>query len=179
MFTLGFTREDWIRWSACLDIRIWRRNDERSQHYSGSEIEDQVTNSGDEEGNWKTLWSKCCVQTQACPNQILWQWNPYLFSNRLYFPSSHPSSRFLVQANANPILLSRYKRAIDKLEAEKKRKLANLRKDYQELDRQIDILKDKGDKIGAVEGDPAAVRAKETLIEVRPISWIVESKAVL
>ena len=107
------------------------------------------------------------------------QWNRHLFSNRLYFPSFPPPSRFLVQANANPIPLSRYKRAIDKLEAEKKRKLANLRKDYQELDRQIDILKDKGDKIGAVEGDPAAVRAKETLIEVRPIAWIVESKAVL
>ena len=41
-----------------------------------------------------------------------------------------------------------------------------MRKTYQELDRQIDILKDKGDKIGKVEGDPAAVRAKETLIEV-------------
>lgn len=34
------------------------------------------------------------------------------------------------------------------------------------MDKQIDILKNKDDKIGKVEGDPAAVRAKETLIEV-------------
>ena len=64
-------------------------------------------------------------------------------------------------------LLCRYKRAVDKLEAEKKQKLATLKKTYQDLDRQIDILKDKDDKIGKVEGDPAGVRAKETLIEVK------------
>ncbi|CAB4006965.1 dystonin-like isoform X1, partial [Paramuricea clavata] len=60
----------------------------------------------------------------------------------------------------------RYKRAVDKLEAERKQKLATLKKTYQDLDKQIDILKDKDDKIGKVEGDPAAVRAKETLIEL-------------
>ena len=75
------------------------------------------------------------------------------------------------------IFFFRYKRAIDKLEAEKKRKLANLRRVYQELDRQIDILKDKSDKIGVVEGDPAAVRAKETLIEVK-LSSVAKSKVV-
>ena len=64
----------------------------------------------------------------------------------------------------------RYKRAIDKLEAEKKQKLVDLNKTYQELDKQINVLKQKDDKIGKVEGDPVEVRAKETQIEVQRYS---------
>ncbi|XP_028414728.1 nuclear anchorage protein 1-like isoform X2 [Dendronephthya gigantea] len=60
----------------------------------------------------------------------------------------------------------RYKRAVDKLEADRKQKLVDLNKTYQELDKEIDVLIQKDDKIGAVEGNPAEVRAKETQIEL-------------
>ena len=65
---------------------------------------------------------------------------------------------------------------MEKLESERKQKLADLKRIYKELDRQIDILKEKDDKIGKVEGDPATVRAKETLIEVALYLQAIDTK---
>lgn len=52
------------------------------------------------------------------------------------------------------------------MEGAKKLQLVKLQTIYSGLDRQIDLLKDKSDRIGEMDGDQAAIRRKETEIEV-------------
>lgn len=61
---------------------------------------------------------------------------------------------------------NRYERVIERIEADKRQRLVKLQTTYSDLDRRINVLKDRDDKIGKVEGDQATVRSKETEIEV-------------